>query len=324
MKYILTFLLPIIAFSQNYKTTNKDFNNDGDLDTLESYYDGGSSFGGTYVTLINGKTKDTFKLNSFGCFCDIKETILIPPKLMEDSNKPFLDAIKKELLPEKWDTPEASLQWLITSNMNYKKLKDNTYFDLIINTPPKWISGEIKLPKTYYIDVKGETLDKLFFTNGKVPDWYNPLTTEGWLIYYGHNHFRNKNENGLLMIEKSPAYKVFKSSQGVILKKDNSYAWLFVADYGITGSPEKLRRDAIGKLKLVNNYIIIQLTNSLNFSNPIFIIDIEKGITVRLNDDEDYKKIYKIEKDEIIIETTLNTKSYLLKDLFKELNKIEL
>lgn len=315
------FLFPTIVIGQNPKTIIKDFNNDGYIDTLKSYYDRGSSFGGTYVTLINGKTKENFELDDFGCFCDIKKIILIPPKLRKASNKPFLEVIKKELLPAKMNMPDASLQWLITANVNSKKLSDNIYYDLLIKAPPQWTSGKIKLPSTYYIDVKGDTLHKLYYTDTDIPKWYDSKNNEGWLVYYGHNHFRNEKEDSLVLVDTSPTYKVFRTSHGVVVKKGNSYVWIFVTDYRLTGAPEKLRRESIGKIKLVNRHIIVQLINSMEFSNPIFIIDIEKGISGRLRCDNDYFKSYKIDKDKIIIENNVGTKSYELEKLFNELNK---
>lgn len=322
LKYFLIFLFPTIVFGQNPKVIFKDFNNDGYIDTLKSYYDGGSGFGGTYVTLINGKTNENFELNNFGCFCDIKQIILIPPELRKADNKPFLEIIKKELLPEKMNIPDASLQWLVTSNINNKELSDNAYYDLLINTPPKWISGRIKLPKTYYIDVKGDTLHKLYHNDNEIPKWYDSVNNEGWLVYYGHNHFRNEKRDSLVMVDTSLTYEVFRSSHGVVLKKGNYYAWIFVTDYRLTGAPDKLRWESIGNIKLIDKYIIIQVINSIEFSNPIFIIDIEKGISARLRYDNDYNKSYVIDKDKIILENNFGIKSYELEKLFKELNKL--
>ncbi|MCD4665596.1 MAG: hypothetical protein K8R68_10020 [Bacteroidales bacterium] len=319
MKYILILLFPAFLVGQNDDAILKDFNNDGYTDTLSSYYTGGSGFGGTYVTLVNGKTGENFELNNFGCFCNIKETILIPPKLKKESNKPFLDAIKNELLPEHRKSPDASLQWLITANLNHYEIPDNNYFDLFINSPTKWITGEIELPNTYYIDIKGETLHKLYFTESEKPSWYDSITNEGWLVYYGHNHFRNENGDSLVFADSSDAYQAFSTSHGVVLEKDNSYAWVFVTDFRLTGSPQKLRWESIGNVKIVENYVVIQLINSEYFLNPIFIIDIEGGFSGRLKTGDFCNKSYKIEEGKIIIENNTSSRSFLLENLFQEL-----
>ena len=61
MKYLLLCFITTYAVSQNI-TKIEDINGDGYIDTLESYYSGGSSFGGKYCTLINGKSNKTTKL----------------------------------------------------------------------------------------------------------------------------------------------------------------------------------------------------------------------------------------------------------------------
>lgn len=321
LKYFLIFLSPVIVFGQNPNSIIKDFNNDGYNDTLESYYDGGSGFGGTYVSLKNGKTNEIFEMDNFGCFCDIKKIILIPPKLRELSNKPFLEVMKSELLPEKMNSPDASLQWLISANMNSKKLSDNIYYDLLIKTPPHWISGKIKLPNTYYIDVSGDTLHKLYFTDAEIPKWYNSKKNEGWLVYYGHNHYRNPKGDSLVLVDAPPTYKVFRTSHGVVVTKGNLFTWVFVSDYQLTGAPEKLRWESIGEVIIIDKYIILQLINAEAYSNPIFIIDIEKGISARLRCDNEIFKSYKIDKGKIIKENIVGVKSYKVEELFNELNK---
>jgi len=318
---ITIFLFPALIFGQNPKSIIKDFNNDGYKDTLKTYYDGGSGFGGTYLSLINGKTKEIFELDDFGCFCDIKKIILIPPKLMQLRNKPFLEAIKKELLPARRNFPDASLQWLISANINNKKLSNNSYYDLFIKTPPQWIPGKIELPNTYYIDVSGDTLQKLYFADNEKPTWYNPKKNKGWLVYYAHNHYQNQKGNSLVLVDASTKYKVFRTFHGVVVTKGNLHNWVFVTDYQLTGAPEKLRWKSIEDVVLIDKYLILQLINSEAFSNPIFIIDIEKGFTGRLRCNDDFFKSYRIDKENFIVESNKGTKTYKLQKLFSELSK---
>lgn len=322
--YILIILFPTISSGQNPKIVIKDFNNDGYSDTLSSFYDGGSMFDGIYVTLINGKTKEKIELERSGCFCDIKGFVLIPPELKTESNRPFLEVTKDELLPEKMNKPDASLEWLISSNLHYKELSDNLYFDLVINSPIKWISGKINPPETYCIDIKGDTLHKLYFSEIGIPTFYDSTNNEGWLIYYGHNHFSDGIKKEFALVDSSSIYKAYKTSHGVVLKKSDSYAWIFVTDFRLTGAPDKLRWESIGKVSLIDKYVILQLINSKDFFNPLFIIDVEKGISARLRHDGNYHNLsYKIENDSILLKRYFETKSYELKKLFKEFQKIK-
>ena len=99
---ILLCLISCQVFGQrDIKVNVDDFNKGGVIDTLKSFYQGGRGFGGKYVQIINGKTHEIYELSNDGCFCQIKDIILIPPELNKTENRLFLETIKKQLLPEK-------------------------------------------------------------------------------------------------------------------------------------------------------------------------------------------------------------------------------
>lgn len=303
---ITIFLVPVIIFGQNHKRIIKDFNKDGYKDTLESYYDGGTGVQSTDIRLINGKTKEIFELNNTWGTNEITYTILIPPELVQLSNKPFLEAIKKALsLPARRNFTDASLQWIISANINQKKLSDNSYYDLLIKTPPQWISGKIELPNHYYIDVSGDTLEIL---NG-----YNSESNEGWLVYFAGLHYLNESGDSLLLVDASPTYKVFRTSHGVVVTKGNLHTWVFVSDVGLTGGLEKIWWESINNVTLIDKYIVLQVIGW--YRNPIFIIDVEKGIFGRLRH-YNFSDSYIIDKDNFIIESNTVIKIYKLQELF--------
>ena len=239
--FLLLCLIPLFIYGQENKSYAKDLNKDGFIDTIKSFYDGGSGFGGIFVITVNGKTGEEFVLNNYGCFCSIKKIILIPPDLMKEFNKPFLNAIKNELLPSERLVPDASLQWIISAWMSNKRLPDNPFYSYVINSPTNWICGKIQLPNTYYIKISGDTIDKLYVTDEELPTWYKKGENQGLLIYYGHNHFRNAKGDSLILESSTPVYKVYKTSHGVIVTKGNYYSWIFLSDDGLTGAPDKLR-----------------------------------------------------------------------------------
>jgi hypothetical protein len=316
--------LPVFLFGQETKTTFKDFNNDSVIDRLESYYDGGSGFGGTYVTAINGKTKEQFELNNFGCFCDIKQVILVPPELRKESNKPFLNAIVKELLPDKRKEPESSLQWIISANDNHKVLSKNAFYDLIINSPTKWISGNIKLPDAYYVEISGNTLHKLYTTSteSKLPKWYDKEKNKGFIVYYAFNHYRNEKGDSLTMVYSTPLYKAYRTSHGVVITKGDSYTWIFVTDYPLTGGPAKLRWESIGNVQIIDKYAIVQ-QQSINDiqNNNFFIIDIENGTVGRLKLDLSGFGKFEVNTEYLIIKDDFRSYPFELAKLFNELGQ---
>jgi hypothetical protein len=219
-----------------------DFNKDGAIDTLKSYYEGGSGFGGRFVSIINGKTNEIYELTNDGCFCEIKHTVLIPPELNKTENVLFLETIKKHLLPEKRTVPEASLDWIIQSSYSNVELDNNSFFDLIIDPQTSWINKKFEFPYYYYIEIEGDTLDQLYYPAYEPPEWYNKRDAKGFLIYYGNNHNINKSGDNLKLSDSSSLYKIFHTSHGVVVKKGNLHKWLFISDVSITGAPEKLRR----------------------------------------------------------------------------------
>lgn len=321
-KPLLIILFPIVMFGQNSSSIYKDFNNDGFVDSLLTINDTRNGFGFRLVRLTNGKTNEKFKLDNIGYFCDIKQIILIPPDLRKECNKSFLESIKKELLPEKKNVPDASLQWLINANVNHKTLSNNIYYDLVIYTPTKWILGnKIELPSTYYIDIKGNDLHQLYFTDSELPKWYDSVNNEGCLVYYGHNHFRNLLRPGLVLVDSTPIIRVYQTSHRLVLAKNNSYAWIFISDYRLTGGPEKLRWESIAKVKIIGNYAIIQTNTTPDVLKPVFIIDIEKGICGRLKSELTSSSQFEIDKENLRISINGESISFELKTLFEELVK---
>ncbi len=307
--------------SQTAELIESDFNQDGSLDTLESYYDGGSGFGGTYVTLTDGRTQTKFELNSAGCFCDIKKVILIPQELYLPKNKPFLETIKTKLLPKKANEADPSLRWLITAHLNHNFLTEHPIFDLVIESLPYWITGEIQVPETYSIEIDVDKIHALYTQETEYPKDIEFSSDKAWLIYYGHNHNSNSKENFVLAAD-SDHFKVYKTSHGLIVKKDDTYSWFFVSDHSLTGSPDRLRSESIGEVKIVGKYIIFRMINSRDFSNPIFIINSESGKTARLKTEDYIGEPIKIEYNKISITSYSGTNTIDIENLLNEFEKL--
>lgn len=307
--------------SQSAELIESDFNQDGSLDTLESYYDGGSGFGGTYVTLTDGRTQTKFELNSFGCFCDIKKVILIPQELYLPKNKPFLETIKTKLLPKKATEADPSLRWLITAHLNHNFLTEHPIFDLVIESPLYWNTGEMQVPETYSIEIDDDKIQALYTQETEYPENIEFSSKKAWLIYYGHNHNSNSKEN-FVLAATSDHFKVYKTSHGLIVKKEDTYSWVFVSDHRLTGSPEKLRWESIGEVKIVGKYIIFRMINSRDFSNPIFIINSENGKTARLKTEDYIGEPIKIENNKISITSYSKTNTFDIENLLNEFEKL--
>ncbi|WP_430408856.1 hypothetical protein [Kordia sp.] len=329
MQKILTILLFLISYQvlgqRTIKVSVNDFNNDKVIDTLKTFYEGGSGFGGRYVQIVNGKTNEHFQLTNDGCFCEIKRTVLIPPALAKTENQPFLDVLKAELLPEKRNTPDASLEWIIKSAYANKKLENNTFFDLIIDPKNNWKHHKFEYPSNYYIEVKGDTLTQLYDTSYEAPKRLHKKDAKGFLTYYAHNHYRNRAGDSLQLSSSNNLYQIYHTSHGILVKKGTTHKWVFISDVSITGAPEKLRWESISMAKLLGKYLLIKQDLPPTGEYKLFVINIETGICGRLKydlssiDDEKETSVIKDEKITITIENEKVT--YKLKDIFKELEK---
>jgi hypothetical protein len=315
LTYFLVFI-PLSVWAQNNDPGFEDFNGDGYTDTLRAFYNGGSGFGGKFCELTNGATHEKYELDTWGCFCQIKRTIIIPEVLRKTENRMFLKAMEQEVLPEKRNKPDPSLRWIINANSSNYILSDNIYFDLIIYAPPEWISGKIELPDTYCIDIGGNVLNKLYIRETEPPYFDDYTEDEGWVVYYGHNHYRNPSGDSLTLADSSLSYKVYITSHGLVIKKEDSYAWMFVNDFDVTGGPQKLRWESIKKAQIFENHIFIQQSLRPDSESRIWVIDIETGTSVRMK-----AKTYSflIENGQLLMEDEGEEKSFLLKNIFKEL-----
>lgn len=311
------------------KVQIKDFNRDGVVDTLKTKYEGGSGFGGIFLELINGKTNEVHQATNFSSFGDIRYTVVLPPELDEIEDRPFIDIIKSELLPKNKKTPEGSLNWIIKGMQSNIELADNPFFDLIIDPQLRWEVGEIQLPSNYYIDIAGDFMVSL----GNISNDHNQYDlgkdSQGFLCYNARNHYRSESGDSLDFSGGNHIFKVFHTSHGVVVKKGDLNKWVFVNDRSLTGGPEKLRWASVKSVQIYNQYLILHHLAESPVNNQFFIINIETGICGRLkfnmwNPSDEYihrmqSPYVKERTGEIIFDSEAGEFTYILKDIFKEL-----
>ncbi|WP_299433967.1 hypothetical protein [uncultured Aquimarina sp.] len=151
--FLIVFSFSTYGQLSDEKIKVEDFNRDTVNDTLK--------IGRGYVQIINGKTKEKHELSDYGCFCDIKDVVTISKELDKIENRLFLEAMKKELLPEHRSKPDASLEWMIKGAFLNAKLNDNAFFSHIYDPKVPWNNRNYRNINNYYIDIKGDTLRRL-------------------------------------------------------------------------------------------------------------------------------------------------------------------
>ncbi|MFT6502074.1 MAG: hypothetical protein ACJASQ_002199 [Crocinitomicaceae bacterium] len=324
MKPILIFLLLIVSSALHAQSEMTfvidDFNNDGYQDTMEYHYDGGSGSGGLGCTLSDGSNDAVFKMNSWGCFCDIRFFILIPPELQKEENASFLKEFEKILLPEKREKPDPSLQWINEADNSKTVVEDSLVknFDLFFNVDLKWNQGPMESLTRYYLETKGDELDRHYFTQGGKPEWYDKELNQGWLIYSGNLHNRTlfRDQGSTIIKNKIHLDSISSTSVGISIHKNNKYAWVFVSDFEVTGGPEKLRWPSIGKMELVDDHLIVEHNRPPSGVNSLLVINLKNGKVGRLKNDCNG---FEIKDGKIIIEEEGEMMEFDLEDIFEEL-----
>ncbi len=326
MKNNIVILFCLLSFSllgqrRGLQHIVEDLNQDNFKDTVTTYYEGGSGFGGKFIEIVNGKTQGKFELNTDGCFCEFYRFVDIPDILLETQNEYFLKAIQKHLLPKKREAIDPSLYWLMENYKNSFSLKDNIYFTLQSNPKINWSSKLFEFPSTYFTIVEKKDFDHINFEE---------KTKKAFLVYYGHNHKSNFTKDSTTLIFKNKTYQIYTTAHGVFVKKGKQYKWLFISDVNVTGAPEKLRWASIETIKHWKHYIFIDQTLAPSGEHQIIFINIKTGNLAILNldihdkDIEGKKDYFHISKNKLIISTNETQKTIAIKKLKKELNQINL
>ncbi len=286
---LLFFASSFFLVAQHNSLTTEDFNSDGITDQMKCIYDVGSSFGGGTCEITDGKTKKTFSLSNYGCFCAIKKRIVIEPDLQKKQNEYFLYHLKKEVLPVFRSTPDQSLLWIINSGLNTRNPKNITDFDLIFNPKTTWRQEVPELPSTYYIEMNAGTLDKITKKDTISSAKKKPSIKKDYLVYFGDTHVSTDSTSvpDFISISKNGTYEILKTKHGVLVKKDKSYKWLFVTDLDINDSPEKLRWASIDEVFLQEQYAIVKQNLAPRNEFHVYLINIETGVGGRLKLDFD-------------------------------------
>ncbi|WP_299244601.1 hypothetical protein [uncultured Aquimarina sp.] len=293
--FLIVFSFSAYGQLSDEKIKVEDFNKDTVSDTLK--------IGRGYVQIINGKTKEKHELSDYGCICDIKQVVSIPSELNKIENRLFLEVMKEELLPKQRNESDPSLEWMIKGAFLNTKLEDNLFFTQVYDPQVSWNTGNYKNIDSYYIEIKGDTLKKLAPFYNKSDELEE--NTKGFLVYYAHNHYRNQSGDSITLIDKNELYTISRTSHGVIAEKDNSYKWLFISDYPLTGGPEKLRWESIKNVTLFDSYIVVEQSLPPDTLKQFFVINIETGICGLLKEDLVENKKY----------------VHILEDIFAELEK---
>lgn len=279
---VLTVFITTISWGQGDTTIRiNDFNADGFADTLSSWYDGGTGFGGYYAKITDGRSQQHYIMDSHSCFCDIRTSFPIPIPLLKTENEAFLTVIKEEISPEFRVKADQSLKWMLSAQINYNRPLNDSVYQTVFSPKVDWVEGEIELPSTYSINLNSEMLAKHPAVDN------DPLTglfsTDGIMVYWANQHYGTG--DNLTRIAQNKLYKIHKTKHGLIAEThQHKYKWIFITDNHSTGAPNKMRWESISRVRLFGNNVFLEQSIPPMLENQYFVIDIESGVVAQFKD----------------------------------------
>lgn len=295
-------MLGLIALSSaSTDTLLLDFNRDNNLDSVIIEKSVGSGFSSKDVTIINGKTgqRDTLRYGS--AYCQFRTEVLIPQHLQKEENRALLDTIVTEVLPPKREEADPSLAWIQSGLKQKRELTETSFFKTIIHPSLAWVR-EWQPPSAYCIKQASR-----------------------YLVYFGHNHFRNPTGDSLSEVYSKRRQKLYRTSHGLLLHNTRmGYAWIFVSDVELTGAPGKLRWESIKDTEVIADRYVILLQGIRLGSDALFIIDSKTGTIAQIRlPYDDYLKLSLKEDSVQLVSNEISLNSIPFTEIIKEFKKIE-
>lgn len=271
-------LFSLTAFAQvNEKVNIKDIDQDGVLDTLITWYEGGSGFGGDFAKVVNGKTGEIFEMNDFASFAEIKKVVTLPPDFETEKKSPYYNALIDALFPSIITTPDITLDWIIRANHLAIIPENPGNLDLVLPISHVWSKNPILKPNNYQIKLSNLEVQILYHESMESPGYSQEVKT-GYLSYLAHNHEFNLKK---VQIEDSD-FSIIKGKHSLILEKGENQSVLFITDYPLTSGPDKLRWESIGHIWGKGDYAFFSHSQASTPSFKLFIAHLPSGAVGRL------------------------------------------
>ncbi len=254
----------------------KDIDGDGVKDSLYTFYDGGSGFGGTYGEIVNGASGKTYELDTWSCFCDSWLIKALPPEYKLPHHRVFYDTLIHRLFGSLEKQADPSLKWIFDAHTHNTKLGSSSVYESVLTVPISYHEKPESYDISYSVKADKESLKKYFRTYAEEPDWLDD-SPKGLIRKY----------NGFLAPKKTIEHKngkLLAANHGIaIQRKDGKIAWLFVTDPIITGGPEKMRWPSIGEIQVLGDLIIFELNMAPAVDKYIYVINTKTGRVGKLN-----------------------------------------
>jgi hypothetical protein len=269
--------------AQNQNVKYKDLNNDGFKETIKITKDGGSSLSSETILIKNGKTKKVNKLEFWNDYSNLFSVVPIPEWVNQNGyNK---TEVLRLITSSKYQTPDPSLYWLLTTKVEEEKDSTLSYHQKL-----KYIVKWNPVIKSIINENSSVSLinpSKGEFQNSLLKE--NMNTSLVWIFYSdymiknGRGFRRGSTTNDYFIVP--PQYDsvqkltLYTLAHGIYISNEsNKYSWVFICDETIESDHQKLRLGAIEQAYLFGSKILFHYHSSGNY---LFVADYKSGVIKR-------------------------------------------
>ncbi|MEM7656331.1 MAG: hypothetical protein AAF399_09405 [Bacteroidota bacterium] len=281
-------------FSQPIRsdTLVQDFNQDGVADSLLVEHASGSWMAGEGVLFWDGKSGETNQFYTEFYFGSFWHIIDLPDDFWQKEYRALREALAPATI--QLDHPLPALQWLIDATYFGTRIEDETHVDWRWKRELQWEAWPPVLDTIYFVEIDSELSGQLTGT---------PTSTPSWISYFGHNHrsqrISGENDGTPVLAKKGAGtspwpYEICTTAHGVLIKREEQFAWAFINDAKATEGTGKLRWPAITGSFSWGSYLIIVQDVPLEDDEKLWSLHLETGELLRWKTPED-AQIHEVE-----------------------------
>lgn len=298
---IIFLIFTVCKLADSYSQEDKQFKITDDIDK-----DGSKDY--VVVTKSIGKSSEFFEMKFV--MSNRREEIIVSaeynyssfisiiplPNEIEVKSISFLRELSMRLYGVNYQvgiTPEV--RWLVDVAKNASEKILNEAVDFKSAFTIRWVH---KKPNVYkkFSTLIDDTIAKYIIEHFGV-EKEEKKYRKYLIAYFGNNHQKVSCDS----INPKPHLQLCNTNHGVLLVRDNRYSWIFINDLALFGfGSEKLRWPSLTSTKVHNKFVIINIFSGVLESNVLYIIDIDSGQLVRLNNQ--FLGIKQIQNYEVIDE----------------------
>lgn len=264
---------------------------DRDAYTVTRHIDGGTGFGGGSCEVEDNSSEQKYSTSWCSSFAVFAAVVPIPPQFEDATAYSLGPRLMKACATQGVrDEPDPSFQWWLDALAQSSKSED---LDGTVaarwEIPLTWNEGSPRIPESHGIRLTGDDATQ-FIANYSI--WCGGVPTIDsasgvWVSYGARSHRDPFGDEHFRTVATAEDDELVATRHGVILKRDDRHAWIFVSD-GHWGGPSKLRIPSIQGAGFVDGeWVWIAQSGGGTASTwmgpgSIWLVEVDTGRIVRI------------------------------------------